>query len=353
MDTLLSETMTRYRQATEDDVAAWTDYVAGHELGTVFHLPAWSQAVSKCFPHKPLHLVAERDGKIVGLLPQFLVRSVFVGRVLVSIPYATYGGILADDDETCRGLMAEAERVGKEHNVQYVELRHRETRGLDDLPVLDKYDTFRMELPEREDQVVQSLPRKARAAARKGLRELQVDVERGDALMDQIYDLYAFTLRRLGSPNYPRKFFHALAGTYGDDCVGLVVRDGDQPVAGVVSYVFDGEIVPYFSGSLPDGMKKNANNAMYARLMEWAVAEGIRRFDFNRTRRDNKGPHSFKRNQGFEASPLHYQIKLQRREELPNLSPSNRKFALAGRIWQKLPLWFTTPVGAKVSSWIP
>lgn len=353
MDTLQRETMTRYRQATEEDVQAWTDYVAGHELGTVFHLPQWSQAVSRCFPHRPLHLVAERDGTIVGLLPQFLVKSVFVGRVLVSIPYATYGGILADDDEVCAGLMAEAERVGKEHKVQYVEMRHRETRGLDDVPVLDKYDTFRMEMPESADQVIAGLPRKARAAARKGLRELKVDVERGDALIDPIYDLYAFTLRRLGSPNYPRRFFHALAGTYGDDCVGLVVREGDKPVAGVISYVFRGEITAYFSGSLPEGMRLNANNAMYARLMEWSVSEGIRWFDFNRTRRDNKGPHSFKRNQGFEPAPLHYQIKLQRREELPNLSPSNRKFALAGRIWRKLPLWFTTPVGARVSSWIP
>jgi len=287
---------------------------------------------------------------MVGLLPMFQVDSLLVGRVLVSIPYATYGGIIADDDQAARALLSAATDIARQRSVRYVELRHREPNDFD-LPRIERYDTFRKALPDDPEAILPSLPRKARAAARKGLSLTQVEF--GPHLLDAIYDLYALNLRRLGSPNFRKSLFEALAAEYGDDCVCLVVRHQGRAVAGVVSYVFRDEIVPYFSGATPQAGALCANNAMYLRLMEYAVRRGLRWFDFNRTRRDNTGPHAFKRHQGFAPSPLHYQIILNRADELPNLSPSNKKYALAGRVWSKLPLWFTRAAGAQITKWIP
>ena len=101
------------------------------------------------------------------------------------------------------------------------------------------------------------------------------------------------------------------------------------------------------------GKAANANNVMYLRLMEYAVQKGLRWFDFNRSRRDNRGPHAFKRYHGFEPAPLHYQVFMNKIAELPNLSPSNKKYALAGRVWKKLPLWLTGPAGSQITKWIP
>lgn len=335
---------------TPANADAWDAFVANHPQGTVFHRLAWSRAVEMAYPHEPLHLLASDNGQITGVLPLFFVRSVFVGRVLVSVPYGTYGGILAANPQAAQALLAEAERLREEYRCEYLELRHRHANGLD-LPVLDRYDTFRKELPDDPDEVLASLPKKARAATRKGLKTLTTDT--GPQYLRTIYDLYAFTLRRLGSPNYRRRLFEALLCEYGDDCLCLVVKDGDKPIAGVVSFVFRDELCAYFSGSLPEAMPLCASNVMYCRLMEETIRLGLRWFDFNRTRRDNHGPHSFKRHNGFEPEPLHYQISLGRAEELPNLSPSNRKFALAGRVWKKLPLWMTRTAGGMITRWIP
>lgn len=332
------------------DEAAWLTYVQAHPSATVFHLPCWSNAVQGAYGHTPCHLLAWRQGQVVGVLPMFLVKSVFVGKVLVSIPYATYGGIVADDAGVARALLDAASALGQKHGTQYLELRHRDANDLA-LPELDRYDTFRKELPADPAGVLAGLPRKTRAAARKGLDDLQIYT--GPEWLDAIYDLYAFTLRRLGSPNYRRDLFHRLQQAYGDNCFCLLVKDGDTPVSGVISYIFRDEIVPYFSGSTDEGMRKCANNAMYVRLMELAVERGLKWFDFNRSRRDNHGPHAFKRHHGFEPKPLHYQVMLQKAKELPNLSPSNGKYALAGRIWKKLPLWLTQPAGEHITKWIP
>lgn len=324
-----------------------------HRSATVFHRLAWSNAVESVYNHRAVHVTAWCDGRLVGLLPLFVVNSVFVGRVLVSVPYATYGGILADSDDVAESILRFAEGLARRRNAEYLELRHRDPSGLG-LPEVGRYDTFRKKLPEEPDEVLRGLPRKTRAATRKGIKWLGQDaVVMGPDVLDTIYDLYAATMRRLGSPNYPREFFHTLLSCFGRDCVCLVVSDNGTPVAGVMSFVFRDEIVPYFSGSLESGMRMNANNVMYLRLMEYAVSRGLRRFDFNRTRRDNRGPYDFKRHHGFEPMPLHYQISLNRAKALPNLSPSNRRFALAGRIWRKLPLWMTKAAGGRITKWIP
>ena len=334
----------------ESDAGDWDWYVHAHPLATVFHRLAWSDAVQRAYGHRPVHLAAWRAGRLVGVLPLFLVKSLFVGRVLVSVPYATYGGILADSDAVAEGLLSAAKDLCSEAGAQYVEFRHREANALS-LTEIGRYDTFRRQLPSRPQDVLPALPRKTRAAARKGLNLLAVDT--GPQFLDTIYNLYAVTLRRLGSPNYRKRLWHELRDAYGEDCVCLVVRDGERPLAGVVSYVFRDEIVPYFSGCLDEGMRKHANNVMYVRLMEHAIDRGLRWFDFNRTRRDNHGSHAFKRYHGFEPTPLHYQIHLGKAAEIPNLTPSSRKFVLAGRIWRKLPLWLTRPAGAHVTKWIP
>jgi FemAB-related protein (PEP-CTERM system-associated) len=341
------------RPYTDADASRWRDFVETCPSATVFHRPAWSEAVEQVYGHRPAHLVAWLGERIVGVLPLFLVKSIFVGRVLVSIPYATYGGVAADGEAAMDALLAAARTLLKESGARYLELRHRDANHLD-LPTIDRYDTFRKLLPEKAADVLPSLPRKTRAAARKGLEELGEDcVSFGPEYLDAIYDLYAVTLRRLGSPNYDRKLFHALAKGYGDKCVCLAVKDSGRPVAGVISFVYRDEIVPYFSGSVEAGMGKSANNVMYLRLMEYAIDHGLRWFDFNRTRRDNHGPHAFKRYHGFEPTPLHYQMLLSSGTAMPNLSPSNAKFALMGKVWKKLPLWLTRPAGGCVTKWIP
>ena len=338
------------RAVQETDAQAWNQFVHSHPQGTVFHQLAWSDSVGAAYGHRPMHQTAWQDDRLVGVLPLFLVKSLFVGRVLVSVPYATYGGILAQTPAAAQSLLAAAQSLAVENKAAYLELRHRDASGLA-LTEIGHYDTFRKQLPADPADVLAELPKKARAAARHGLADLTVQI--GPDLLDDVYRLYAHTMRRLGSPNYRKRLFSQLSQAYGDDAVCLVVRHGRKAVAGVISFVFRDEIVPYFSGSTAAGRAMGASNVMYLKLMEHAVERGLRSFDFNRTRRDNQGPYAFKRHMGFEPTPLHYQISLNTADRPPELTPSNRKFALAGRAWRHLPLCMTRPMSSVVTKWVP
>src|ERR1700722_18525977 len=85
--------------------ADWDRFVTDHPQGSPFHLSKWSRAVERIFHHKQHSLCAMRDGRIVGVLPLFLVSNWVVGRCLISSPLGVYGGICAEDQEAEQALL--------------------------------------------------------------------------------------------------------------------------------------------------------------------------------------------------------------------------------------------------------
>jgi hypothetical protein len=75
----------------------WDAYVMHHTSATFFHLTGWQRVVEKTFAYRSFSCAAQRNGRITGVLPLFLVRHLPFGHALVSAPLAVYGGICADD----------------------------------------------------------------------------------------------------------------------------------------------------------------------------------------------------------------------------------------------------------------
>ncbi|MBN2446000.1 MAG: hypothetical protein JXO22_04710, partial [Phycisphaerae bacterium] len=105
------------------DRAAWAAYIQHDPDGTLFHHPLWAQAVSQVFDHRCHTHLARRGDRVVGVLPLMGMNSFLAGRLLVSMPYATYGGILADDELARDALGGAALRMAYEHGIRQLELR--------------------------------------------------------------------------------------------------------------------------------------------------------------------------------------------------------------------------------------
>ena len=331
---------------------AWEDYVRRAPAGTLFHLPQWCAAVEAVFPHRPKHQLAIRHGAVVGVLPLYEIRSFLAGTLLVSVPYAVYGGIVAEDDATRTALAAEARRLTDQCGARALEFRS-ETAVCPDLPLDERYVCFVRDLPVDLKELETFLPRKARAAARQARQREGLTVAHESDQLALTWNLYARSMRRLASINYPRRFFDELVNRFGDDAWITIVRRGTQPVAGLLSFVFRDTIYPYFVGVDERARCTGAMNLLYLAVMERAVQEGLRRFDFGRSRKDNAGSYRFKEHQGFVPRTLGYQRYLPAGCEPPDLSPSNPRWSLARRIWPRLPLGLTKPLGAWLSRAIP
>ncbi len=308
--------------------------------------------VQEVFRHDAHPLVVERGREWRGILPLARVHSPFVGRNLVSLPYAVYGGVVAHDEAAQARLLARAEELGRELGSGYVELRHLEQRP--GQRVESKlYVTFRKDLVGDAESILLSIPKKARAEVRRA-RDRHGITLRADCDLDEFYRLFEENKRRLGSPALPRRWFAALVEEFGPDVVMHRATDPQgRTLAAVMSFRFGSTLMAYYSGSLCGVNDTGVNDFIYCGIMQWAAANGFRRFDFGRSRADS-GPARFKHNMGFEAERLHYEYLLLRSgEHLPQFHPSNPKLELPRRIWSKLPHAITAPLGGRLSRYLP
>ena len=87
-----------------------------------------------------------------------------------------------------------------------------------------------------------------------------------------------------------------------------MTADG-EPVASVLNFYFRDEVLPFYGGGVHAARALAANDFMYWEVMRRACERGCRLFDFGRSK-IGTGSYAFKRNWGFEPTPLVYQFRL-------------------------------------------
>jgi FemAB-related protein (PEP-CTERM system-associated) len=334
------------RAASDRDAAAWDDFVAGLPEATFFHRFGWRRVIERAFGHRTHFLLGERAGRIEGVLPLAEVKSRLFGHSLVSTPFCVYGGIAAATPEARARLDVHAQALAAELGVGHLEYRDRDAAAHEDWPGTDLYVTFRKVLDPEVEKNMLAIPRKQRAMVRKGIKnELSVDLEPG---VDGFFAVYADNVRRHGTPALPKRYFALLREEFGDDCDVLLVRGPQgEVVSGVLSFYFRDEILPYYAGDALAARNLAANDFKYWELMRRACERGIRVFDYGRSK-VGTGPYDFKRNWGFEPTPLHYRYKLVRAAAVPQNNPNNPKYRLFIKAWQRLPLAVTNFIGPHI-----
>jgi FemAB-related protein (PEP-CTERM system-associated) len=329
----------------------WDLFISSAPQATPFHSTAWMRALQKTFNYENRSLYAQRAGKLTGVLPLFLITNWIVGRCLISSPFADYGGVCAEDDQSVDALVARAREIGLAEKVDFLELRHQTGKPRPEFYTRDLYVSFATDLAEQPEVQLKRLPRDTRYMIRKG-EKVGLEVHYGLEQLPEFYGLFARNWHRLGTPVFSRQWLEVLAQEFESAAELVMVRSHGRPVAGVFSFVFRNTLFPHYSGSSPDANNLAASNFIYWELMKRAIDQGVHHFDFGRSKK-NTGAYQFKSAWNMQINPLGYQVCLLRRKDQPNFSPTNPKFALASRLWSRMPLKATTWLGPHIVRWFP
>jgi FemAB-related protein (PEP-CTERM system-associated) len=297
-----------------------------------------------------MHVVAHdsESGKIVGLLPLFLVRSRIFGRMLVSTPQAAYGGIIADSDEIRDAILELCRKLAAQQGVRFLELRnHRNALPSAGLESKDLYVTFRQNLSPDPDENMRLIPRKTRAEIREGIRN-GLEFKANEVDVDGFYKVHSRSVRDLGTPVFSRRLFANGLKEFGSDCKIFSVHWKGKTVAAVWTLFYKDEVAPYYGGSIREYNHLAVNNYMYWMLIKYGCEHGCRVFDFGRSKKGT-GSFDFKKRWGMTMEDLPYQYHLVRQKALPDTSPLNPKFSLSIRLWRKLPLAIANTIGPHIS----
>jgi FemAB-related protein (PEP-CTERM system-associated) len=323
-------------------------FVHDHPDSTLFHRPHWSLiALSGC-GQRPVYLVAERAGCLVGLLPLTHVRSLLFGNALVSVGFATGGGIVADTPDIAERLAATAWQMAQGLGLASVELRGG--------PVPEgwvassgTYSSFSRPLPDSEKAVLGSIPRKQRAEVRRA-QSFGLEVSRGrdEGHRRGFYRAFAEGVRNLGTPVFPRSLFDSALDLFGDNAeILLVSRDG-EPVATQLIFYFKQVCMSYWGGGTLQARALRGNDLVWFEAMREAVSRGCTIADFGRSK-PGTGPFERKRIWGMEERPIVHAVRTAPGRDARQINPLNPRYRLQVEAWQKLPLAIANRVGPLIS----
>jgi len=326
------------------DPAIWDKFVAEQPTATCFHWYGWRGALEDTLGYKTRYMGAFEGEHLVGIHPQAHVRSRIFGTSAVSLPFCSYGGPAGADPQALALLQQEAIQFARSQGASYLE-----TRSLNPVEtthaVSDTYFTFRKAMPEGEANLT-FLPSKRRNMVRKAINAgLQWRVEPD---IDRFFHLYAENARAHGTPALPKRFFRRLTEGLGTSTDILFVFDAQgQAISAIMSFYNKGIVHAGFAGELPAARGLAANDFKYWSLYQHAKLRGCTMFDLGRSK-VNTGSYEFKKLWGLTPSPITHGYELFTRESPPANNPNNPKYALAIKVWSRLPRVLVDRVGPLV-----
>jgi FemAB-related protein (PEP-CTERM system-associated) len=317
------------------------------QRASLFHRPAWLQAVAAGTGQRAAGLISERLGVVTGWLPLTEVRSALFGKALVSSGFGVGGGICADNEAAVRALAEAGEDYAVRGGFTGIELRGgRIPEGWNAWD--DKHCSFERPLARDDEAELTAIPRKARAEVRKGLGfGHRITTGRSAADLAAHYACYSKSVRNLGTPVFPRALFRAMLAAFPDSSDILTVWQGDTPLASVFSFYHGGAVLPFWGGGSHEARPARANELMYYELMLHARRQGMNRFDFGRSK-SGSGPYSFKKNWGFAPAVLTYGEWTVPGQPPRNIDPTDASYSRKIEAWKKLPL----PLANLLGPWI-
>lgn len=333
------------------DSATWDRYVEAAPNASNYHRWVWKEVIEETFGHQSHYLWAVENGLVQGVLPLVSIRSLLFGRFLVSVPFFTYGGVLASTPEAEQQLLAAATELATGLGARHIELRQGEKSNTNWIDLTPKV-TMQVPLPDKPallwDRLSAKLRKRIRYASRNGLYS-QWD---GAEAIEQFYPVFATNMRNLGTPAYPRRWFENISRKLPAEIRVLTLLEEGKPVAAAFLTIFRDTLELPWAASLPDSRRKFSPLLLYWTLLEWAIQAGFRRVDLGRCT-PGSGNHEFKSRWRCNEKPLHWYYWLSPRATVPQTRPDNPRFRLPILIWKHLPLFLANGLGPRIVRSLP
>jgi len=341
-------------EVSNENKKEWDEYVLNHPESTFYHQFGWRCVIEETYGHKPLYLKAVENGEIVGLFPLFLMKSLLFGKRLISVPFGSYGGPLADNKKIYDKLIKKGQETAEKANVKFLEIRSNPNKKNDVVDNLDElsdhFVTFVMNLSLEKDTIWKGMNKKRRNAIRNAMKnELDIEINKGS--IHTFYDIYSKNIKRLGTPVHSKHFFLNIQKYLSDGCVIFNVKKGKTIVASAFLLLFKDTVTSGWAGALAEYYKDNPNDFMYWKIIEHFQEEGFEKFDFGRAT-INSGVYDFKKKWRAQEIKLNYQYYL-KRANIPSYDLSSSSASKFISIWKKIPLRLSKRIGPLLRKNIP
>lgn len=340
------------RKVEESDRKKWDAYVSGHPDGSPYHLYAWLASAWGAYKKKNYSLIAERNRKVVGVLPLLKIGFLFGGKALVALPYCDVGNCLADSDGVLESLLQKAYDLAKNTNIKRIDLRGNinpiNLAGGGRLNRLSGSKVrMLLELPESSDYLMKSFKSKVRSQIKKAEKNKLIFRWGNSDNLDDFYSVISRNMRDLGSPVHSRKWFREVLKEFGKNARMGIVEHQKRPVAtGIILSAANTIAIPWAS-TIREFNRLSPNMMLYWNFLKYASDNHFKQFDFGRSTR-GEGTYKFKAQWGAKPISLDWYELLLTDKQSESFHPKFMKRELATTIWRHIPLNLTKILGPMI-----
>jgi len=264
----------------------------------IFHTPEWKTVLEQTFNLKSYYIIAkDSTGNICGVLPLFYVNG-FSNNKLVSLPYSTYGGLIADIGYA-DSILKKAFDLKEKLKCDFLQIRQPpnkkyefllEENGMNKVEIrVDQY--LFLEPPEC---LIGKLGRSSITSIKKAnnynVSVKQVSVE-NEVNFKKIYTLETITKRRKGYfPPHINYFYNLWKYLHPKDYLKIYFSEKDGKLLSYdIFLTYKDRILGINNGTNKMGRKTGANPLMIWNAIKQSYADGFKIFDLGSTPDVNKG----------------------------------------------------------------
>ncbi|OGR79104.1 MAG: hypothetical protein A2X32_11325 [Elusimicrobia bacterium GWC2_64_44] len=316
--------------------------------------PAWAALCRGLYGYDLREFRIMRGSETLGGFSCAVVRSAVFGTRLISLPFSDEPGLrlrpgaALSPTETAALRAAVAgtlDALAAETAADYAELRGADALFPQEDPlfvsaapylrlVLDTSRPYEELRGNFHSNLIKNL--------RKAGKGVAVAESRDPAAFAAVYPIYLRQLRRFGSPPLPAAHFEALLSAGLGRLYTASVRG--RAAAFLFALVWDGTFYADVNAGLPEYETWFPKIRLFDETIRLACGEGLRAYDFMRTRAGS-GVHEHKKKWGGAELPIKYFYRVYKKGKSLRLDPEQARFALPRLLLRRAPLALLKAVG--------
>ena len=324
----------------------WTEFVARHPRASMFHTPAWLEALYRTYGYEPIVFTTTGpNSDLNNGIVLCKVKSFLTGRRMVSLPFSDHCDPLVDSNDVLQEILGGIEQELLK-GWKFLEMRPLEN-DLESQPGFRRSEGFvrhRLGLAESPDTLFcgfhkDCVQRKIRRANKERLKYLR---GRSASLLNGFYSMFVGTRRRHQAPPQPFAWFQNLAEAFGDALQVRLALKEDQPIAGILTIEFRNTLTYKYGCSNPAFNKVGGTPFLFWKAIGEATAAGMTELDLGRSDLDNPGLIAFKDRWGATRTDLTYW-----RHPASNAQPVSARWTtgIAKLAFERMPDWLLIASG--------
>ncbi|HLO18433.1 MAG TPA: GNAT family N-acetyltransferase [Anaerolineales bacterium] len=330
----------------------WDGYVTSSARGLPQHLSGWQEVQRQTYGHRPHYLMAMEGNQVVGVLPLFLIQSLWLGNTLRTMP----GGLCADNDEVALALIERGRSWAQAINARRFFIADTRQAWPGDLLTTTNHVCWVLDVRLEAEALWKGLDDNIRRQVRIARdHKLRVAIDRTGQLLKTFYEIFSDFAHQSGTPLFGLHFLENVIQTFPSSFSIAVVYQEERPLGGYFQLELGHTIYGMWGGTPRQFLQLRPVYLAYWEIIQDAIKQGFHRVDMGRSPAGSNAS-KFKGQWGGVSQPIYQQRIVFGHDRSPyqgNEFQQGRLFKLVTYLWPKLPLSIARYVGPKLRRHVP